>query len=312
LVEAGALGVVLVDLQFQKARSAAQEIMGAYGGQVLAIATDVSNPQQVEEMVQTAANKFGRIDILINNAGICPVVAWDDVTLENWNRILAINLTGMFLCTRAVIPYMKALGAGRIVYISSPAAFSGSIVAHVGYGVSKAGVVALMKSVAKGFAADGILANAIAPGPMDTPMSHTFDPRFWEATEQKTLLKRHAEATEVADAVLFLASNRSTYITGQVLAGTAWSKGLDPMPGEIKLSQEISYTFPRMSRTGDRSSEDAEFSAGVYWQSGPASGITSKASTCGFRISPTESVEGEIRAGYAQNMDGLSTLIGAP
>jgi 3-oxoacyl-[acyl-carrier protein] reductase len=217
LVEAGALGVVLVDLQFQKARSAAQEIMSAYGGQVLAIATDVSNPQQVEAMVQTAATKFGRIDILINNAGICPVVAWDDVNLENWNRILAINLTGMFLCTRTVIPYMKALGAGRIVYISSPAAYLGSIVAHVGYGVSKAGVVALMKSVAKGFAADGILANAIAPGPMDTPMSHSFDPRFWESTEQKTLLKRHAEATEVADAVLFLVSNRSTYITGQVL-----------------------------------------------------------------------------------------------
>ena len=123
LVEAGALGVVLVDLQFRKARSAAQEIMSAYGGQVLAIATDVSNPQQVEAMVQTAATKFGRIDILINNAGICPVVAWDDVNLENWNRILAVNLTGMFLCTRAVIPYMKALAAGRIVFISSPAAY---------------------------------------------------------------------------------------------------------------------------------------------------------------------------------------------
>ena len=185
--------------------------------QVLAIATDVSDWEQINGMVEKVMNIIGKIDILVNNAGVCPVVGWDDLTLENWNRILSVNLTGMFLCTRAVIPHMKALGGGRIVYVSSPAAYVGSIVAHVAYGVSKAGILALMKSVAKSFAADGILANAIAPGPIDTPMGHSFDPRFWEATEQRTLLKRHAAATEVADAILFLVSDRSTYITGHVL-----------------------------------------------------------------------------------------------
>jgi NAD(P)-dependent dehydrogenase (short-subunit alcohol dehydrogenase family) len=183
----------------------------------LAIATDVSEEAQVRAMVQTAISRFGQIDILVNNAGVAPVVGWDDVTLENWNRILAINLTGMFLCTQAVIPHMTAVGRGRIVYVSSPAAYLGSIVAHIGYGVSKAGIIALMKSVAKNFAADGILANAIAPGPIDTPMGHKFDPKYWEATEQRTLLKRHAAATEVADAILFLVSDRSSYITGHVL-----------------------------------------------------------------------------------------------
>jgi len=216
-VKAGAFGVVIADVQSRRAEAAAQEIMETYGGQVLAVPTDVSDPGQVEAMVQTTMTRFGRIDILVNNASLCPIVAWEDITLDNWNRILAVNLTGMFLCTRAVIPYMKAQRYGRIVYISSEAAFVGSYVAHVAYGVTKAGILALMKSVAKGFAADGILANAIAPGPVDTPLSHSLGRDFWDSIEQRTLLKRHASAKEIADAVLFLVTDHSTYITGQVL-----------------------------------------------------------------------------------------------
>ena len=215
--EAGASGIVIADIKTDEAQAAAKQVMAEHDVQAIAVTTDVSDPAQVNEMVQTAADRLGRIDILVSNAGICPLTEWDDVTLENWNQILGINLTGMLLCTRAAIKHMRTQGDGRIVYVSSPAAYVGSIIAHVGYGVSKAGVLALMKSVAKKFAAEGIRANAIAPGPIDTPMGRTFSAQYWEATQEKTVLKRHATATEIADSILYLASDRSSYVTGEVL-----------------------------------------------------------------------------------------------
>ena len=215
--EAGAAGVVVADVQAPQAEAAAREIMEKHAAAVLPVPTDVSEPEQVEALVRATIERFGQVDILVNNAGICPAVAWDDVTLESWNRLLAINLTSMFLCTRAVIPGMKSRHYGRIVYVSSEAAFDGSYVAHVAYGVTKAGILALMKSVAKGFAADGILANAVAPGAVETPLSESLGPAFATAFDQRTLLKRHASAGEIANAILFLASDLSSYVTGQVL-----------------------------------------------------------------------------------------------
>ena len=217
LVESGLAAVVLADVHGSEAEAAAQEIMAAHGGQVVAQETDVSDPGQVSAMVQATIERFGHVDILVNNAGICPQVPWDDATLESWDRVLAVNLTGMFLCTKAVIPSMKSRRYGRIVFVSSEAAFDGSYVAHVAYGVTKAGIIALMKSVAKGFAADGIRANAVAPGAVDTPLSHSLGQDFWAAIDQTTLPKRHATAREIADAILFLVSDSSSYITGQVL-----------------------------------------------------------------------------------------------
>jgi NAD(P)-dependent dehydrogenase (short-subunit alcohol dehydrogenase family) len=215
--EVGASAVVIADIQDQEAVNCANQIMNTYGGSIISIPTDVSQPEQVRRMVQATQERFGRIDILVNNASLCPVIAWDDVTIENWNRILAVNLTGMLLCTQSVIPLMKNQQFGRIVFVSSEAAFNGSYTAHVAYGVTKAGELALMKSVAKGFASYNILANAITCGPVDTPLGRNLGAEFWAESDKRTLLKRHAAAHEIADAVLFLVSSRSAYITGQVL-----------------------------------------------------------------------------------------------
>ena len=216
-LDAGAAGVVVADVDEEQLTATARKLTEEHAGDILAVGADVADAARVDAMVKATLERFGRIDVLVNNASVCPIVTWDDADLDSWNRILAVNLTGMFLCTRAVIPHMKAAGGGSIVFVSSPAAYVGSIVAHVAYGVTKAGIIALMKSVAKGFAADGIRANAVAPGPMDTPMSRNLGPEYWHQAAQKTLFKRHAAATEVADGILFLASDRSSYVTGHVL-----------------------------------------------------------------------------------------------
>jgi 3-oxoacyl-[acyl-carrier protein] reductase len=206
-LQAGAKGVVIADLHLPKTKQK----------NVLSVQTDVSDPASVGRMVNTAIKKFGRIDILVNNAGICPVVAWDQTTVENWNLVLEVNLTGSFICTKAVIPIMKRQKYGRIIFVSSTAADVGSLIAHVAYGVSKAGVIALMKSVAKGFARYGITANAVSPGTIDTPLTNNFDRKIQKGFINNWVLKRQGQPAEVADAVLYLVSGRSTYITGQVL-----------------------------------------------------------------------------------------------
>lgn len=206
-LRAGAKGVVIADLHLPRTKQR----------NILPVQTDVSDPESVGRMINTAMKKFGRIDILINNAGICPVVAWDKTTVENWNQVLDVNLTGSFICTKAVIPIMKKQKYGRVVFVSSTAANVGSLVAHVAYGVSKAGGIALMKSVAKGFARFGITANAVSPGTIDTPLTNNFDPKIQKGFINNCVLKRQGKPAEVADAVLYLASGRSTYITGHVL-----------------------------------------------------------------------------------------------
>jgi 3-oxoacyl-[acyl-carrier protein] reductase len=217
LADAGAAGVVIADVDADEADEVASAVGANRSTRGLAVPTDVTNEGQVAAMVARTLGAFGRIDILVNNAGICPVVGWEKATVESWKRILDINLTGMYICTRAVVPSMAQRRYGRIVFISSMGGLVGSIVAHVAYGVSKAGVLALMKSVAKEFAGSGILSNAICPGSIDTPLTDSFGESTKADLAKACLLKRQGSAAELADAVLFLVSGRSTYITGTVL-----------------------------------------------------------------------------------------------
>jgi len=207
-VESGAAGVTCADVAIAE---------GDPGQVVLSVQTDVSDNEQVKRMADQTIERFGRIDILVNNAGIAPMIRWPDVTVDNWRHVLDVNLNGAFHCVLEVLPYMRRQKFGRIVNISSVGAFLGSITAHPAYGVSKAGLIAMTKSLAKECADQGILVNAIAPGSIDTPMLESFGEQARKHFADASPLKRQGSPRELADAVMFLVSESSTYITGSTL-----------------------------------------------------------------------------------------------
>ena len=209
--------LTIADVNLEAAEKVAADLESRYGCKTLPIATDVSDPEQVETMVAKTWEEFGRIDILVNNAGICPIVTWEETPLDNWNKVMSVNLTGPFLCSKATIPYMQKRQYGRVIFISSLAGFVGSLVASVAYGVSKIGVIPLMKSLAKKYAADGILMNAVAPGTIDTQLTAGFGEEGMRTLTEASLLKRQGQPEEVADAILFLVSPLSAYTTGATL-----------------------------------------------------------------------------------------------
>jgi 3-oxoacyl-[acyl-carrier protein] reductase len=211
LAESGVAGVTIADLEPTEAVAEHPNV------EVLSIRTDVSDSAQVKQLVAETHKHFGRIDILVNNAGIAPIVRWPEVTEENWRRVLDVNLTGAFLCALEVLPHMRRQASGRIVNISSVGAFLGSVTAHPAYGVSKAGLIAMTKSLAKECAEDGILVNAVAPGSIDTPLLDSFGADARADYAEASLLKRQGAPREVAEAVLFLVSESSTYVTGSTL-----------------------------------------------------------------------------------------------
>src|ERR1700722_8132094 len=143
----------------------------AHGREALFVQTDVSSESSVSAMAEAALSRFGRVDVLVNNAGIVTESLLENLPVEDWDRVINTNLRGTFLCTRALIGQMLARGDGRIINIASQLAqIGGRSMAH--YSASKAGVIGLTKSLAREVSARGVLVNAIAPGPIDTPMLH--------------------------------------------------------------------------------------------------------------------------------------------
>jgi len=162
-------------------------------------------------------DRFGRLDALINNAGIAIFKPILDVTYEDWSRVMAVNLTGPFLCTQAAAPVMRDNGGGSIVNITSISGLRASTL-RTAYGTSKAGLAHLTKQQAAELASIGIRVNAIAPGPVDTAMAkavHT--PEIRKDYHDHMPLNRYGFEEELAEAIYFLASERASYITGQVL-----------------------------------------------------------------------------------------------
>ena len=185
---------------------------------VLALECDVADPRQVQSAVDQVAQRFGRIDSLVNNAGVVVFKPILETTFEEWERVLAVNLTGPFVCTQACAPVMLRTGGGSVVNIGSISGLRASTL-RVAYGTSKAAVMHLTKQQAAELGTLGIRVNAVAPGPVDTAMArlvHTADIRadYHDAIP----LNRYGLEAEIAAAVWFLCSDAASYINGQTLA----------------------------------------------------------------------------------------------
>jgi 3alpha(or 20beta)-hydroxysteroid dehydrogenase len=187
---------------------AGQALAAELGDVAAFVHLDVTDPDSWSAAVEAATAAFGTPDVLVNNAGIADMVPLEQTTLESWNRILAVNLTGVFLGMQAVVPGMKQLGRGSIVNISSVEGLRGSAFLHA-YVASKFAVRGITKSVAVEVARSGIRVNSIHPGFIRTPMTETLD-----ETKQQIPLRRGAEPEEVSHLVVYLASDESGYSTG--------------------------------------------------------------------------------------------------
>ena len=188
------------------------------GRKSIAISTDVSRSEEVDRSVQRVLKEFGRIDILVNNAGICQVVSSvEAITEQDWDRMLAINLKGVFLFSKAVMGIMKRQKAGKIINMGSLAGKVGGIATGAHYAASKAGVICFTKSLAKELAPFGIHVNAIAPGVIETDMTRMITGGDWENYLSIIPLGRIGLVEELAKVVVFLASDDASYITGEII-----------------------------------------------------------------------------------------------
>lgn len=182
----------------------------------LAIAADSASEADVLDAVKAAITRFGGIDCLINNAGVSSFSLFTDLSLREWNDHLAVNLTGAFLYSKAVIPGMVARKSGRIINITSMWGITGSS-CEVHYSTAKAGLIGMTKALAKELGPSGITVNAIAPGLIETDMNACLSDEDIQAIENDTPLMRIGSPSEVAKVALFLASEDASFITGEVM-----------------------------------------------------------------------------------------------
>ncbi|MEV1001531.1 glucose 1-dehydrogenase [Nonomuraea sp. NPDC050202] len=208
--------VVVCDIDADSAGRTASDL----GGAAVAATADIGDEASVATLVETAIGTYGRIDVLCNNAGIMDTMALPaDIPVEQWERVLRINLTGTFLVTHAVLPHMLRQGGGAIVNTASEAGIRGGA-AGAAYTASKHGVVGLTKSVAWAYAKDGIRCNAILPGPTMTNIANgaSFDPTGSARLGPVLALgERLAQPEQMADAALYLASDAASFVNGAIV-----------------------------------------------------------------------------------------------
>jgi 3-oxoacyl-[acyl-carrier protein] reductase len=209
--------VVVADLDGGRAREVAEGIAAA-GGTAIAVTCDVASRADVEAMAAEAGARFGRVDVLVNNAGIVRAAMLEKMSTTQWDAVLAVHLTGSFHCLQAVAPGMIERRYGRIINVTSGAGVLGTI-GQINYSAAKAGLLGFTKSAARELGPYGITVNAIAPGAA-TPMTEKIrtDERFRDKYLARIPLGRWAEPAEIAPVFVFFASDASAFVTGQVLA----------------------------------------------------------------------------------------------
>jgi len=215
LAAAGARVVV----NYRAQRTAAEAVVAAIaaaGGAAESLPFDVADAEQVDSAVRTLVERLGKIDVLVNNAGVSADALILRTRDDDWNRVLDVNLKGVFNCTRAVARSMMRARTGRIINISSVVAVSGNI-GQASYAAAKAGVIGFTKATARELAGRGITANVIAPGLIATDMTDAMNPAARDTVLALVPLGRLGQPEEVAAAVTFLAGAGGAYITGQVI-----------------------------------------------------------------------------------------------
>ena len=208
--------VVASDIDLAAARETAG-LVSAGGRRGHAVRTDVASEEQIVALIGGTVRDRGGIDILVNNAGVitlCPIL---ELSAEQWDRTMAVNLRGTFLASREALRAMCGQGHGRIVSISSMSAKIGGVAAPADYSASKAGIITLTKSLALAGAAHGVNVNAVAPGPIDTDLTRAWGDEVNADFAANIPLRRYGSADDVAEAVAFLASDRAAYITGEII-----------------------------------------------------------------------------------------------
>jgi NAD(P)-dependent dehydrogenase (short-subunit alcohol dehydrogenase family) len=214
-------GVKLVMADIEDASGEAKKVT-TQGGEARFVGVDVSNENDVLTLIEKTMAAYGRLDVLVNNAGLELTKKVTETTETEWDRLLDVNLKGVFLCSKAAIPAMRKHGGGAIVNVASELGLVGGS-QMAAYCASKGGVVQLTRAMAIDHAEDGIRVNCIAPGPVSTPLLETIiesssDPvAERRRIEKKTLLKRLGQPEEIANAILFLASDQSSFMTGSIL-----------------------------------------------------------------------------------------------
>ena len=195
----------------------AAQSLRAKGLDAIGLAADVSRKDQVTAAAQKLADHWGTIHILVNNAGICPTTPFAEISEAEWDKVMAINLKGMFLCSQAVAPLMLAGEGGKIINIASSAGQMGGLAVGLDYSTSKAGVFGMTKSLAR-ILAPTILVNAVSPGTTETNLIEGWDDNALAGIVKQIPLKRLGQPSDVAGAVLFLAAPQTVFITGQTIS----------------------------------------------------------------------------------------------
>ncbi len=207
--------VAVADMNEQTASQVADEIKG-YGGQALALPMDVTDREGVRQALDRVASDWGKLDILVNNAGIIRDQFFLKMTPEQWDQVLAVNLTGLFNCSQAAVPLMVEQEYGRVISISSVVGQTGNM-GQVNYAASKAGVMGFTKALAREMVRYNITVNAIAPGFIWTPMKKTVPEKIVKKIIAAVPMGDLGQPQDVANVALFLAAEESSYITGQVI-----------------------------------------------------------------------------------------------
>lgn len=211
--------VVMADVE-----DAQQELesMTLDGGEATFVRADVSSDDDVQELIRQAVGRYGRIDVLVNNAGIELARKATDTTEAQWDRLMGVNLKGVFLCSKAAVAEMQGTGGGVIVNVASELGLVGGA-EIAAYCASKGGVIQLTRAMAIDHAADHIRINCVCPGPINTPLldriieSSTAPEKERQITVARTLMNRLGEPEEIANVILFLASEESSYMTGSIV-----------------------------------------------------------------------------------------------